>query len=435
MALHYGSSSAFLLLLLFISSRCAAKTSLILPVTKDSSTLQYTTHVYQRTPLVPVKLTVDLGGNSLLLDCEEGYVSSSYKSVNCKSAHCVLAKPTSCGDGCYTHTLWYCNKKACFTSQYNLLNQTSLLSYTFAEAAEDVLSIPIRSGSTGGETAVSVPRFVFNCVPTWFIGNAVARGVKGMAGLGRSYIALPTQLAQAFSFPRKFALCLSSSTKEASGVIVFGDYRVDRSKLSLIYTPILTNPRSSKYIGQRESSEYFIGVKSIRVNGKKVPLNTTLLSFDDEGNGGTRISTVNPYTILESSIYEAVKEAFVRELPASVTGVTPPPGAPFGVCFRGIHSSSREVPSIDLVFPRKNVYWRIHGANSMVQVGKDVTCLGFVDGRNLPLLPASSVVIGGHQIEDNLLEFDLQRSRVGFSSSLSLHQTTCAHFHSMSSRV
>ncbi|KAL3536477.1 hypothetical protein ACH5RR_004938 [Cinchona calisaya] len=117
MALRCGTTLylCFLLLLLF-SSPSTAKTSfppkaLILPVTKDSSTGQYTTHIYQRTPLVLVKLTVDLGGDSLWVDCEEGYVSTSYKNVKCKSAHCVLARPMSCGDNCFSNAAsWNCNK-------------------------------------------------------------------------------------------------------------------------------------------------------------------------------------------------------------------------------------------------------------------------------------------------------------------------------------
>ena len=79
----------------------------------------------------------------------------------------------------------------------NLVNGTS---YSGGEAAEDVLSIQ----STTGQS-VSVPPFVFTCVPTWFLGNNLARGVEGMAGLGRSLVALPTQLAQTSSFQRKFA--------------------------------------------------------------------------------------------------------------------------------------------------------------------------------------------------------------------------------------
>jgi hypothetical protein len=37
-------------------------------------------------------------------------------------------------------------------------------------------------------------------------------------------------------------------------------------------------------------------------------------------------------------------------------------------------------------------------------------------------------VIGGHMMEDNLLEFDLQMSRLGFSFSLLFRQMACNIF-------
>ncbi|KAM1380189.1 hypothetical protein ACFX2I_021950 [Malus domestica] len=64
-------------------------------------------------------------------------------------------------------------------------------------------------------------------------------------------------------------------------------------------------------------------------------------------------------------------------------------------------------------------------ANSMVYVSNDVLCLGFVDGGEKP---RTSIVIGGHQLEDNLLQFDLATSRLGFSSSLLFSRTTCGNF-------
>jgi hypothetical protein len=51
-------------------------------------------------------------------------------------------------------------------------------------------------------------------------------------------------------------------------------------------------------------------------------------------------------------------------------------------------------------------------------VNKNVACLGFVDGGKEP---RTTFVIGGHQLEDNILEFDLVSSKLGFSSSLLLH--------------
>ena len=84
------------------------------------------------------------------------------------------------------------------------------------------------------------------------------------------------------------------------------------------------------------------------------------------------------------------------------------------------------VPSIDLVLQSRNV-WRLFGANSRVAVNKDVMCLGFVQART-DLTATIPVVIGGHQIEDNLLQFDLTESRLGFSSSLLGRSTSCANF-------
>ncbi|KAE8674096.1 hypothetical protein F3Y22_tig00111769pilonHSYRG00387 [Hibiscus syriacus] len=128
------------------------------------------------------------------------------------------------------------------------------------------------------------------------------------------------------------------------------------------------------------SADYFIGVTGIAVNEKPVALNKTLLSINKEGNGGTKISTVAPYTVMETSIYKAVVEAFTKQIPGvhRVAAV-----APFGTCFDarsfGRSRVRPAVPLIDLVLPN-TVAWGIFGANSMVQVKNDVLCLGFVDG-------------------------------------------------------
>ena len=102
---------------------------------------------------------------------------------------------------------------------------------------------------------------------------------------------------------------------------------------------------------------------------------------------------------------------------------------PFEACYAaGSLGSTRvgpAVPQIDLVLDNKGAVWSIFGSNSMVVVRDGVYCLGFVDGGEIPM---TSIVIGGHQIEDNLLQFDLASLRLGFSSSLLFRQTTCANF-------
>ncbi|KAI8566213.1 hypothetical protein RHMOL_Rhmol02G0022600 [Rhododendron molle] len=134
-----------------------------------------------------------------------------------------------------------------------------------------------------------------------------------------------------------------------------------------------------------------------------------MLAIDNEGNGGTKISTVTPYTVLQTSIYNAVTGFFRNQLPGVPTVAAV---APFGLCFNSTNRLAPGVPGIDLVMQNETVYWTIVGGNSMVQVGDEVLCLGFVDGRSNP---RTSIVIGGYQIEDNLLQFDLGASRHGFT--------------------
>ncbi|CAN1768270.1 Probable aspartic proteinase GIP2 [Linum perenne] len=343
MALHYNSSYLIFSCLLIFSIAVTSQAqpsfrpkALVLPVSKDPSTLQYIAQINQRTPLVPVKLTVDLGGQYLWVDCEQGYVSSSYKPARCRSAQCSLANSKSC------------NNNTCGLLPGNTVTETG----TSGELGQDVVSIQSTDGSKPGQF-VKVPNLIFTCGST-FLLDGLADGVKGMAGLGRTKISIPSQFSASFSFDRKFAICLSSSSK---GVVFFGDGpyvllpNIDVSK-SLTYTP----------------------------------------------------------TVLETSIHKALTNAFAKQL-SKVPKVAAV--APFTLCFNSTAIGSTRVgpavPQIDLVLQSSSVIWRIFGANSMVEVKKDVLCLGFVDGG---FNPRTSIVIGGHQLEDNLLQFDLATSRL-----------------------
>ncbi|XP_027115748.1 probable aspartic proteinase GIP2 [Coffea arabica] len=420
------SSVISICVLFFLITSSTAKTSpskphaLVLPLAKDASTGQYITHISRGTPSVPVKLTVDLGGRSLWVDCDQGYVSSSYKPAHCGSAQCSLADFHSCWD-CFNGPKPGCNNNTCLLFPYNAVTQSS----TIGELAQDVVSLQSTDGSNPGQI-VSSSKALFACGSTSLL-EGLANGVKGIAGLGRGKVGLPSQLASAFSIKRKFAICPGSS-----GVIFFGDspYNFlpgkDISK-SLTYTPLFINPvrtGGTSFEGE-PSAEYFIGVKSIKINGKPVSINSTLLTIK-EGNGGTKISTVDPYTKLETSIYNAFTKAFVKAF-AGVPRVKAVP--PFGACFNSSNLPSTRVgppvPTIDFVLQSKTVFWRMFGVNSMVPVKEDVLCLGFVDGG---VEPRTSIVTGVHQIEDNLLQFDLARSVLGFSSTLLFQQTTCSNF-------
>ncbi|KAL8224880.1 hypothetical protein R6Q57_017437 [Mikania cordata] len=121
----------------------------------------------------------------------------------------------------------------------------------------DLVQVRATDGSNPGRP-VNISRFMFSCAPT-FLLQGLTSGVSGMAGLGRTKIGLPSQVAAAFSFDRKFAICLSSSTN-SNGVIFFedGPYNflpnIDASQ-SLRTTRLFINPVSTagRYVYTRRA--------------------------------------------------------------------------------------------------------------------------------------------------------------------------------------
>lgn len=400
--------------------------AVVLPVSKDDATQQYVTGFRQRTPLVPVNAVLDLAGATLWVDCEAGYASTTYHRVPCGSKPCRLSRSAACATSCAGATSPSCLNDTCGGFPENTVTRVS----TGGNIITDVLALPTTFRPAPGPLA-EAPAFLFTCGAT-FLTRGLAAGTTGMASLSRARFALPTQLAATFRFSRKFALCLPPTG--STGVAVFGDapytfqLGMVLSNTSLIYTPLLVNPVSTAGVSTKgdKSDEYFVGVTGIKVNGRAVPLNATLLAIDKKGVGGTKLSTVAPYTVLESSIYKAVTNAFAAE-----TAMIPraPPVAPFKLCYDGSKVGATRVgpavPTIELVLGSEATSWVVFGANSMVESNGGALCLGVVDGGEAP---RTSVVIGGHMMEDNLLEFDLEASQLGFSSSLLFRQTTCNSF-------
>ncbi|KAK6164708.1 hypothetical protein DH2020_001572 [Rehmannia glutinosa] len=293
-----------------------------------------------------------------------------------------------------------------------------------------------------------VSELVFACTDeNSRIYKGLARGTTGLAALGRFKHSIPAQLSRSFSSPQVFAACLPSSSTvpgvalfNSQGPYYFSPGKVNISK-SLIYSQLISGPVGSDTVLHYyyKSPEYYLGLTSLKVNKRVVPLNQTLLTIDEIGKGGTKLSTSTPYTMLQTSIYNALVDAFVKESAALnlTTNIPVEPFSmePFSICFNvekiRITRLGPFVPTIDLVLGNNNnnkVVWRIYGSNSMARVqnlGFDGWCLAFLDGG---LNPSTSIVIGGHQLEDNLLEFDLERGRLGFSSSLLAYDTNCASF-------
>lgn len=258
-----------------------------------------------------------------------------------------------------------------------------------------------------------------------------------MLSLARKEASIHGLISKKFKVPHKFALCLpSSSSNGVNGAMYFGGgpYSLPPSKLDLaqsfVSTSLVVNPVDvgTTFYKGNSSVDYYINVKSISVGGTTVKFNSSLLSIGKNGIGGTKLGTIFPYTILHTEIYNALVGAFVSKA-ASMNITRVASVSTFGACFSSKNivgsKTGPNVPVIDLVLNGNKSTWSIYGANSMIKVSNDVRCLAFVDGG---VTPTTSIVIGGKQMEDNLIEFDLESSKLGVTSSLLRFGTSCSQF-------
>ncbi|XP_050220034.2 probable aspartic proteinase GIP2 [Mercurialis annua] len=447
-----ASLTPFLIFTLFISLSALSNAqttskpkALLLPITKDASTLQYLTTLKLGTPLVDKTFAIDLGGKHLWMVCESGYNSSTYRPGHCGSAACSVTKPTfPCLSLCHRPSnpppSPGCNNNSCRVLAENPFFGGALV----IEVALDTISLRSTDGSKSGP-AVSVPNFIFACAENQDL-NDIATGANGIIGLGTNRVGFPSQLSALFggSFRRKLAVCLPSTSK-SNGVMFFGDSphnfypgyntsKVIDVSSRFMFTKLYTNFQrtASPRVQGEQLLEYFVKITSILVNNNPIPLNTSLLEFRRTGIGGTKITTVSPYTILESSIYDSLVKAFDKEILKTSKVKKVEAVAPFTDCYTkgnlGMSILGLGVPDISIVFENnKDAIWQIYGANSMVEMSNDVACLGFLRVVS-DTGTGSSIEIGGLQLQDNLVQFDLAASRMAFTNTLLLEEVECSNF-------
>ncbi|KAK1371964.1 Aspartic peptidase [Heracleum sosnowskyi] len=312
---------------------------------------------------------MNLGGPHTWFDCD-AYKLPTYKPLMCGSKKCT---EYNAGSGCMRcvnpHTPG-CTDDSCGLNSYNAFEYR----YEPQSLGEDALFAVDTNGVVAVGITYETPEpFAFTCSDANLL-RGLSNETKGMLGLANTTTSLHAQLSTQFKIPRKFALC-------------------------------------------------FVDVTYIKVDHKPVSFNSSLLSINEDGYGGTLFSTITPYTKLETSIYEGLVSAFTKAAAFKkmkrVSSV-----APFGACYKAKTIAKSQtgpvVPYIDIGLAG-NTHWRFYGANSMVAVKKDVLCLAFVDAG---ILPRTSIVIGGHQMENYLIEFDHVSSKLGISTSLLFRNTT-----------
>ncbi|XP_010524799.1 PREDICTED: basic 7S globulin-like [Tarenaya hassleriana] len=411
----------------------------IIPVAKES--FPYNNVLYSATvgvgtkPTVSISFVVDLGGGFSWFVCSAAarYNSSSYRGIAYTSPKCKLVENPAMRSNCYPNGT--CSDPLCAVDvnhPYNTRNYHAVLS-------QDVMSFLSTPDGLRLGPRLDSPQLVFACADDEVFEYPFPKSSIGVLGLSKNVLSIRSQLTSAFKLPRKFALCLPSKPKtSARGDIFIGGgpyfyppYRGDASRL-FATAPLFTNPYYSTLplMNAAPSNDYYIGVKSIAVDGKTIPFKKSLLSIGKDGNGGTQLSTIATYTAMHPAIYKPFFKAFMAKAVEKKMVQVPTDNSlyPLDTCFdrksvrRGI--AGPDVPVIDLVL-ESGRNWRIYGSNSMVDYDGNRTCLGILDAGKEA---RAGIVIGSLALEDTLVEFDLESSKFSATSSLLLHNTSCSRF-------
>ncbi|KAI3445273.1 hypothetical protein Pfo_001938, partial [Paulownia fortunei] len=299
------------------------------------------------------------------VNCDQNYLSSTYNALFCHSTQCARTGVHYYYKCNSTTVRPYCHNNTCGVLATNPLTQKNVIS----ELAEDVVSIRLIDQASNLSQWVTIPQFPFACAPSSLLQGPLPQGVQGIVGLSHIPIS-----------------CLYSWHLILG--IFFGNLPSKVPPGVIVYTPLTIGAQG----------EYFIPVRSIKINNQTIPFNTSLLSR-------TRV--------LEHSIFKMFAQFFTNQLVRVPQVETI---SPFGLCFNAsILPPTRGDTCYEIFSYNRNVSWTVLGVDALVRVRPNVSCLAF--------------------LEDNFIHFDLLRSRVGFIPSRLSQPFICSNFNFTSAEL
>ncbi|KAE8801274.1 basic 7S globulin 2-like [Hordeum vulgare] len=420
-----GAAAALLALVVLLGStsppNAAAQPSswspLVARVNKDASTSLYTIAI--KDGGVPL-LLLDLAGPMIwIANCP-----CRHRAIECGSNDCLGISNMFAPDIC-AGAEWPVQVQGrciCTAMPYNPVDGRCI--------AAQATTISVAANATDGRNPLFPVSFpvVGSCAPGELLASLPA-GVAGVAGLARLPNSLPLQVANWFRLKQEFALCLP---RGGDGVAIFGG-----GPFQLLAAPtveeLADNLRKNPlpFLFNPKNRAYYFTITGIAVNQQRVPTPSGAFGMDWRGQGGAAFSTVTSYTALRWDIYWPLRNAF----DAATSGIARADKvAPFDMCYQASELTMTRVgyavASIDLMLDGGQ-NWTLPGASSLVQVNDQTVCFAFVQTAesSAPAHAESpAVIFGGHQLEDNLLLFDLDKDTFAFSGLLLGIGTTCSNF-------
>ncbi|KAJ4839854.1 hypothetical protein Tsubulata_030155 [Turnera subulata] len=318
-------------------------------------------------------------------------LSSTFSPVHCFSRHCRLVPHPDPNP---------CNRTR--------LHSPCRYEYTYADGSLSggFFSREATTLKTSSGRERKLKNLSFGCgfrVSGPSVTGASFNGANGVMGLGRAPISFSSQLGRRFG--NKFSYCLMDYTLSPppTSYLMIGDDAVssnrNQSAVKLYYTPLLVNPLSPTF--------YYIGIESAFVDGVKLRINPSVWSIDELGNGGTVIDSGTTLTFIAKPAYLEILRALKRRVKV------PAPDAPvpgFDLCMNVSGDARPRLPRLSFRMAGGSVFSPPAG-NYFIEVSDRVKCLAIQ-----PVDSATGFSVMGNLMQQGfLLEFDRDRSRLGFS--------------------
>lgn len=262
---------------IFTAMILTSQAQYLLPITKDEPTKQFfTTLNIGATVKSPLNLLLDLGTNLTWLSCYKLQSLTSLHTVACGSVSCEAIPGNGCND-----------ENSCLYQQPNPLSSQNVTGRVVQDAASF-------STTDGGNflSQVSLRIFTFSCA---YDLQGLAPAVDGVLSLSPGTSSFPIQVTSEFDVVAKLALCLPSYGGTgrfyvAGAYYIIPPFDNSTNPIQKTSTPMVIDSRG-----------YQISIQSMYVDG------TPLTIF---GEVPTRLSTVVPYTVLKTDIYNALAQSF-----------------------------------------------------------------------------------------------------------------------------
>ncbi|KAI5002443.1 hypothetical protein ZWY2020_027093 [Hordeum vulgare] len=421
MSLHRSSAAALaaLLALAVLLGSTAADDGgqpILARVSKDASTSLYNIAI----KVGGVPLLLDLAGPMLwLANCP-----SPHRIVPCVSPVCDEVSTTYRPPGCPKPGLRGDGQCACPAYPRNPVDGRC--------RSDDATTITLAASTTDGQNPIFPVTFraVGSCAPGELL-ESLPEGAAGVAGFSRLPLSLPTQFASLLKVANEFALCLPSGGSDGVAVFGGGPFQLLAAPPVELAQRLRENPLP--LLKHPYNGGYYFNITGIAVNQQLVPTPPGVFDLDaGSGTGGAVFSTVTPYTALRWDIYWPLRNAF----DAATSGIARADKVePFDLCYQAsaltVTRVGYGVANIELMLDGGR-NWTLPGASSLVQVNNQTVCFAFVQMASSSSMPAAldspAVILGGHQMENNLLMFDLVKETFAFSGLLLGIRTTCSNF-------